>query len=207
MNTANIGRKPESNGHAKPTKTVIEDRSPDYTDEDFDQSGPDELPTEATADDEDAAAEPRDRGVTVVFPPESLPPREPIGSSLAPREPGQDDPETEEEWVATLPLTRKLHGEPYKRFVAAARLHWRMGDARTAFKEAFAEASKGLKTKNALAKRILRYLRTDSPKYWLVCPPTSEGGCDGLGKLPGFDDVCPECWGDGFLPEPKGVRR
>lgn len=115
------------------------------------------------------------------------------------REPGDQDPETVEEWLGTLPLYRRLANEPLKKFVAAAKLFYRLRPHREAFRHGAADCLKGLGHDNELAYFLKTYLKIGDPKHWPVCPPTKEGGCDGLGQLPGIDEKCPKCRGRGFL--------
>jgi hypothetical protein len=153
--------------------------------------------TRQLEDDPPEIAEQRRRGT---MPPGVVPTIEindPATIDAAPEpEPAEELPE--KEWLRTLPLYRRLSGEPQRKFIHAARFVRRFGPTREVIRHATAEALRGLGHDNEAVYFLKSFLRIGDPKHWPACPPTAEGGCDGMGTVPGMDTPCPLCRGRGF---------
>jgi hypothetical protein len=220
INTANIGRKPAQTRQLEP--------QPPDDDAEFYQGEPGDEPAAAAEEYEDEPAdvmqfgedaEPSLPGRSIVNgveqddPPEiaeqrrrgTMPPgvvptieiNDPATIDAAPEpEPAEELPE--KEWLRTLPLYRRLSGEPQRKFIHAARFVRRFGPTREVIRHATAEALRGLGHDNEAVYFLKSFLRIGDPKHWPACPPTAEGGCDGMGTVPGMDTPCPLCRGRGF---------
>ena len=108
---------------------------------------------------------------------------------------------TDAEFVASLPLSKKLANGPLKAFQADALLYREMESSRKTFghfaSTAMSKARKNGGRNGAYYFRLNAFLRIEHPKKWLICPPTEKGGCNGEGTIPMVGD-CPKCHGQGY---------
>jgi hypothetical protein len=125
------------------------------------------------------------------------------GAPGAGREPGEDDdrepPEAElsdDDWLATLPLSGVLGGGPLRTFHADALVYRRLESHRKTFAYHASRAIPAAARRGAFAWHVKRFLAVNHPARWLACPAEAEGGCGGSGASP-FGD-CPKCHGRGY---------
>lgn len=99
------------------------------------------------------------------------------------------------EWLETLPLHGQLGPGLVEKFDADALDYRRLHAARKSFAY---HAARSLKSRNgSYAYLTRRYLKTDHPKSWLLCPPVEHEGCGGTGQIQ-FVGQCPKCFGRGY---------
>jgi hypothetical protein len=118
----------------------------------------------------------------------------------------REEQETDETWVASLPLAKKLTDRQLAIFVADA-LNWRhLQVEQRRFGKAVAERLN--KTKSSRIgpwlKRAKSFVAAKSPDQWVLCPPPTVGegsGCAGAGMLTTLSNktmLCPRCHGCGY---------
>lgn len=123
------------------------------------------------------------------------------------REPGQDDEFVDyrqaeptvpdDQWLKTLPVRRKL-AEPLKAaFDLDALLYRSLEQARRSYAGEAANVIGKTRGKGLFRWRLSKFLAIEGPDKWKVCPPTTEGGCDGVGEIEYFGE-CPKCKGAGY---------
>jgi ParB-like chromosome segregation protein Spo0J len=123
-------------------------------------------------------------------------------------EPAAEDPaagpaETDEAalddqaWLAALPLHAKLEGDCLKAFCKDALYYRHVEPARKTFQHHARRAPGAATQHGPYAYRTKRWLRTDHPKHWLLCPTTENEGCGGGGQIP-LIGQCPKCRGKGY---------
>jgi hypothetical protein len=127
---------------------------------------------------------------------------EPDGEAEGPepvsaREPGDDEPRTDEEWLEELPLRRILKDAQLKTFEADAMVYRHLEAARKTFQHHASRALKASRRRGEYGYRVSRFLKADHPKDWLACPSTENGGCGGTGQLELIGE-CPRCHGRGY---------
>lgn len=111
---------------------------------------------------------------------------------------------SDDEWLATLPLSSKLSGVSLKRYRLDA-LHYRGLESTrrrlmAANTEARNKAYRGSPWKGgAVQSAVSWWLRMEHPKDWHGCPPEDKGGCGGSGTVPVFGGDCPACKGRGYI--------
>lgn len=115
------------------------------------------------------------------------------------REPGEDEPETDEEWLATLPVRAKLGENARVRFDRDALAYRAVEKARDTFAMSVRSTLKGADRRGSLPPylyRVRQFLKINDPDYWTACPKPADGGCGGSGMT--SLGACPECHGDGY---------
>jgi hypothetical protein len=120
----------------------------------------------------------------------------------AAREPGDDEPRTDEEWLEELPARRDLGETARMRFDRDALAYRSMEAARKAFATAVRSTLKAADRSGSLPSylyRVRSFLKIEHPKHWKVCVKPEDGGCAGTGELPMGMGRCPKCHGDGYL--------
>ena len=112
-------------------------------------------------------------------------------------EPDQSD----DEWLAELPLHTKLTGVPLRSFDSQALLYRHLEGPRKSFahhaSRAFTTAGRDSK-RGPYGYRVDQCLGIDHPKQWNLCPTVKNGGCAGAGTISLIGD-CPKCRGRGYL--------
>ena len=113
----------------------------------------------------------------------------------------QQDQDTDESWLESMPLYSKLEGVQLKTFCEDA-LNWRvLTRERDRWKKAIAERLNRTRRKGPWLKRMRNSMAIAPPDQWQLCPPLSVGegaGCGGKGSVPGMTG-CPKCSGAGFI--------
>lgn len=109
---------------------------------------------------------------------------------------GQDDL-SNEEWLASLPLSEKLTGSCLKAFQMDALYYRHLESTRKKVQYHAARAPHANRQSGPYAYRTKRWLKTDHPKHWLICPTPDNGGCGGTGQVD-LIGQCPKCRGKGF---------
>ena len=107
-----------------------------------------------------------------------------------------EDDLSDEDWLATLPLSSKLTGTPLKTFQRQALLYRDIDPARATFHHTATRAITK-RGKGRYQRAISFFLRVDHPKKWEACLVTEKGGCGGFGQVP-MIGRCPLCIGEGF---------
>lgn len=120
-----------------------------------------------------------------------------IAEEIAEEAAKTDDGLNDEDWLATLPLTKKLKGSQLKTFSQDALAYRVMDKPRGSFRHHAVRAVKATNGKGEYTYRLGRFLRIDHPKHWLVCPALEHGGCGGTGAVPGLGE-CPKCRQRGY---------
>ena len=133
-------------------------------------------------------------------------------------EPAEDRPPaqaelSDEDWLAMLPLSRKLTGSSLKTFEIDALVYRAAETHRATYGNGVRKILRGADRKwpggtirrGRYARQIRSFLQMNHPKNWLICPPKAAGdgdndggGCDGAGALP-LLPTCPKCGGCGYL--------
>lgn len=117
-------------------------------------------------------------------------------------EPEPSDPAdsevSDEDWLAELPAYAILDGVAKKTFEAEAMAYRRLEKARKTFQHHATRVLNAMKRRGPYARRVTRFLKTDHPRHWLVCPAEDDGGCGGTGQLPVMSGQCPKCYGKGY---------
>lgn len=133
----------------------------------------------------------------------------PTVTETPPRDEDMDDTEDEpadvlaseelmsdEEWISTLPLHAQLDEALRPRFDADALAYRALAEQRRSVAHRVARVIRGKADKGLYAYRTKRWLKTDHPKSWLLCPPTEEGGCGGSGQT--LLGRCERCQARGY---------
>lgn len=213
---------PKPEKAAKPAPKFVPDRSADVGPEDFgDEPGEDfpsdEPPTKPVGksrvngevvDDPPEIAAKRAAGklgpnvVPVITTSDS--PLEPSPGGKPDREPGDHEPETDEEWLQMLPAYQSLRDARRRSFMAQALMYRSLAPAVSTFKHhvtrAFTVAGRGSDT-DPYGYKLNEALKVNDPSQWTACPPLNHGGCDGIGQvdLGGLRSQCKTCYGRGYL--------
>ena len=111
-------------------------------------------------------------------------------------EPFEPPTETDEEWLAALPLSGQLTGSSLKTFQAQALIYRRLEGHRKTFAHHATRAINAGKRKGPYSWSIQRFLKVNHPVKWVRCCKAEDGGCGGSGTC-AFGD-CPKCFGYGF---------
>lgn len=110
--------------------------------------------------------------------------------------------QTDDEWLATLPLSTKLEGVALDRFRRDALLYHDLEKSRRSLKavteKAVKERFKGTSFKPTYRFRVEQFLRVEHPNAWRKCPKTEDGGCGGTGQVELIGE-CRKCFGGGYL--------
>lgn len=126
---------------------------------------------------------------------ESTPPVAPEPEPAAPETQAAPSSDSES-WLESLPLASKLSGRQLEIFKKDAQdylyfeeLRKKLGDvARSRFKKGGG--------KGPWAYALMRFLKCEHPKDWILCPPPEHRGCSGKGSYE-FGE-CPYCHGAGY---------
>jgi ParB-like chromosome segregation protein Spo0J len=118
----------------------------------------------------------------------------------------KDESDSDETWLAGLPLTGKLAPSCQRLYYEEA-LAWRwLSRARETWSKAVTERlNKMRNTKGPLMHRFILGLKVDPPPKWVRCPDSKNGGCGGQGFITaGMDEgtikhACPKCHRAGYL--------
>jgi hypothetical protein len=135
---------------------------------------------------------PADAVVEIVEPEPAAEPLEPEPAELS-----------DDEWLATLPLSARLTGQPARIFRRDALLYRRLEPARRTYQVIFNREAKGLARAKAgtpageYEGRTSFWLRLEHPKGWTRCPAVEHGGCAGTGQVELIGE-CPKCKGKGY---------
>lgn len=123
---------------------------------------------------------------------------EPEPAPESPEEADHGEPElSDEEWLAGLPLNSKLEGSCLRAFQRDA-LYFRENEpARKKFQHHASRVRNAARQHGPYARRTKRWMKTDHPKHWLLCPAGEHGGCGGTGQFEMIGQ-CPKCYGNGF---------
>lgn len=170
----------------KPTKFVrerqqptveAEDESQDVPD-DYEQREPEPVRPKAEANAAKARAE---RGLAADHTIEVE-----INGEATPAEPERGDAweeESDESWLASLPLSSRLTGLALKKFQSDALSYKRMKSARDAIRHHKGIAGKGLRTDGEYLYHTTNWLTLADPSRWILCPAATLGGCGGEGYV------------------------
>ena len=111
----------------------------------------------------------------------------------------RDDQDGDDEWVAALPLAKKLKDQQLATFTEDA-LIWRsLTKERERWGKAVAEKLGKATRKGPWIKWARKGMTVDPPQKWILCPPTDVGsgaGCNGIGRVMGHP--CKRCGGSGY---------
>ncbi len=112
---------------------------------------------------------------------------------------------SDDDWLATLPLSSKLEGVPLKTFQGEAVTYRKWQRQIKARQVQGKEIWNQIKRKGPFAHRMERGSNIDPPEKWLRCPSLENGGCNGEGRLRlGEGDLakdvgqCTRCFGKGY---------
>lgn len=115
-----------------------------------------------------------------------------------PATPEDDNGElSDADWLAALPAHAVLAGMQLKTFEAEAIAYRSLEKPRKTFQHHAIRVMNATKRKGPYARRLARFLKTDHPKHWLVCPTPENGGCSGTGQVLMVGE-CPKCYGKGY---------
>lgn len=110
---------------------------------------------------------------------------------------------TDDEWLATLPLSSQLEGLTLKRFQMDALHYRRLESKRRGVLQANGAAVKKVfratRWRGHVQASISWWLRMESPDRWRKCSPADKGGCDGTGVVPILGGDCDICKGKGYI--------
>jgi hypothetical protein len=105
---------------------------------------------------------------------------------------------SDEDWLATLPLSAILTGQQLKVFQADALIYHYLEYHRKTYGY-HASRLMDRHSKGEFAWRVKQFLAINHPKDWIRCPATDQGGCDGNGFLgPPLGLMCNKCHGRGY---------
>lgn len=110
---------------------------------------------------------------------------------------------TDDEWLATLPLSSQLEGLALKRFRMDA-LHYRRLETKRrgviqANGSVVKEVFRGTPWRGHVQASISWWLRMEAPDRWRKCSSPDKGGCDGTGMVPILGGNCDICKGKGYI--------
>jgi ParB-like chromosome segregation protein Spo0J len=105
--------------------------------------------------------------------------------------------ESDDSWVKSLPLYSKLSGVQQKTFVDDALRYRFLERTLDSARKKSSESMNKFRRLGPFGHRVRRFFCVDPPEKWLLCPPTEEGGCGGVGTLPRIGN-CPRCKTYGF---------
>jgi|GEM_PF-3045504 len=129
---------------------------------------------------------------------EVVEPGPPAETAATPEPEPSDADATDEQWLATLPARGHLDGAQRKTFDADALVYRRLEPARKTFAHHASRAVNAAgRRQGEYGYRVTRFLATDHPRHWLVCPRVEDGGCGGTGNVP-LIGRCPKCRGKGY---------
>jgi len=120
----------------------------------------------------------------------------PVLAPVIPPEP------TDEEWVQSLHLYKRLAGQQRDWFVEDALAYRKMEPTiRRDAEEARAKLPKPKKGERQppFLYRAWRWARSEHPRHWNLCPGPEDGGCNGTGVRPVWNDTCLKCRGAGYF--------
>lgn len=110
---------------------------------------------------------------------------------------------SDEEWLATLPLSSELDGVSLKRFRIEAVTFRRMESTRRAVRRALNDAERAAGKPSSWSGKVHAMwswpLRMSHPSQWRKCSPPEKGGCDGTGVVPVIGGQCGACEGGGYV--------
>ena len=104
---------------------------------------------------------------------------------------------SDEEWIASLPLSSVLSGRPLAIFTEDALCYRRLESRRLQMTRDVAAAAKSCRYNGAFYHAMRKFLKIDHPKRWVRCSAPDEGGCGGDGKCM-LSGKCPKCYGRGY---------
>ena len=108
--------------------------------------------------------------------------------------------DSDEEWVKSLDLYRKLSGKNRDAFVRDALAYRHLSQARKQWAAALAAEMKGNRRSPVWLSKQERAMATGGPEDWDFCS-SEDGGCDGEGRFTFGDDdqKCGNCYGHGYM--------
>lgn len=113
-------------------------------------------------------------------------------------EPFQAPQQTDDEWLAALPLSKKLEGAALTLFQRDALDYRKFEPHRDTAKHHAARIfPKGKGRIGAYAFAVVTFLGKGHPKTWKACPKPDDGGCGGTGQVPTVGQ-CGKCHGRGY---------
>jgi hypothetical protein len=112
-------------------------------------------------------------------------------------EPFEPPAQTDEEWLAALPLSSVLQDVPLKTFQEDALLYRAVEPHRDTFKYHVSRLLNKVRRKGQYAGILRYFLGRDHPKDWHRCPAPEDGGCGGSGQLE-LIGHCSRCRGKGY---------
>lgn len=111
---------------------------------------------------------------------------------------GKADELSDDEWLATLPLSGALEALPLRKFAADALHFRRLEPIRRDFANRVVRVKPSrLAGDGVVAYRTRNYVKLAHPKHWIRCAAVEHGGCGGTGEVP-FVGQCPKCFGRGY---------
>ena len=124
------------------------------------------------------------------------------GESEAERAAIQEEAETDEEWLAKLPLASRLTGHCLRKFRQDALTYKRIHAEVKRFRHAVVIVLNQIEGRKFVWSRPYEYVltspfRVEPPDKWRLCPPPDTGGCGGTGVV--FGDECIKCHGHGYV--------
>ena len=105
--------------------------------------------------------------------------------------------ETDDQFLAKLPLGEILEGTPHKIFTRDALDYRHFEPYRKKIADVARNRFKRGGGKGPWAYLLTRFLKCEHPKHWVICPAPENGGCNGTGAYE-FGE-CPKCHGAGYL--------
>lgn len=105
--------------------------------------------------------------------------------------------ETDDQFLASLPLGGILEGRQHKIFTQDALDYRYFEQLRKKIADVARNRFKSGGGKGPWAYLLMRFLKCEHPKYWVICPAPENGGCNGTGAYE-FGE-CPRCHGAGYL--------
>lgn len=109
-------------------------------------------------------------------------------------------PQSDEEWLASLPAWSQLGPGARVRFEADALAYRANEEARDRFAFAVRSVLSSASRKGSLPTymhRLRSFLKINHPRHWTLCPPPEHGGCGGTGVLD-ITGTCTRCHGGGY---------
>jgi hypothetical protein len=135
--------------------------------------------------------------VVEVTDPGETPSAESVREEHEERESIASEGQSDEEWLATLPLRAVLDGVPLKTFEEDALAFRSLASARKTYAHHANRVLKSLRRRGAFVARVRSFLTIEAPEKWVVCAAPEHGGCGGMGQIPLIGN-CSKCYGRGY---------
>lgn len=109
-----------------------------------------------------------------------------------------EDEMSDEDWLATLPLSKKLTVDYCLKIFRKDAVAWRALSKPRANYLYHAQRTVKRGDRGEFASRVMSFLSMDGPEKWRLCAKNDTGGCDGTGTTGKNKLQCPGCKGRGY---------